>query len=43
MSPASERTVEERLAELEKLLGWIMARARKHPIGRKILAYLELP
>jgi hypothetical protein len=37
------RPVEERLAELERLLGHVLARAREHPVGRKVLKYLGIP
>lgn len=40
--PQSSRPVEERLAELERLLGHVLARARQHPVGRRVLAYLGL-
>lgn len=36
------RPVEERLADLERLLGQVLARAREHPVGRKVLRYLGL-
>lgn len=39
---ADALTVEERLAELERLLGHVLARARKHPVGRRVLVYLGL-
>jgi hypothetical protein len=42
-APPQQRPVEERLADLERLLGQVLARAREHPAGRKILAYLGLP
>lgn len=34
--------VEERVAELERLLGHVIERASAHPYGRKVLAYLGL-
>lgn len=34
--------VEERVAELERLLGHVIERARAHPLGRKVLRYLGL-
>jgi len=37
------REVEDRLAELEQFIGLVLARARTHPLGRKILAYLGVP
>ena len=40
--PQSSRPVEERLAELERLLGHVIERAQAHPYGRKVLAYLGL-
>ena len=36
------RPVEERLAELERMIGHVLARAAQHPVGRKVLAYLGL-
>lgn len=42
MTPQADRSVEERVAELERLLGHILARAREHPVGRKALAWLGL-
>lgn len=41
--PPVSRPVEERLAELERLLGHVLARAREHPVGRKVLRYLGIP
>lgn len=45
MPPAPQQTppsLEQRVAELEKLLGHVLASAREHPVGRKILAMLGL-
>lgn len=42
LRPDDARTVEERLAELERLLGHVLARAREHAVGRRVLAYLGL-
>lgn len=39
---SSPRPVEDRLADLERLLGHVLARARQHPVGRRVLAYLGL-
>jgi hypothetical protein len=36
------RPVEQRLDELERLLGQVLAKAREHPVGRKVLRYLGL-
>jgi len=41
-APPSPRPVEERVAELERLLGHVLARAREHPVGRKVLRYLGI-
>ncbi len=40
--PQAERTPEERLADVERLIAHIFAKARAHPVGRKVLAYLGL-
>jgi len=37
-----ERTVEERLEQLEQLVERAIAAARRHPVGRAILARLGL-
>ena len=42
LRPRAEQTVEERLTELERLLGHVLERAQAHPYGRKVLAYLGL-
>ena len=36
------RPVEDRIADLERLLGQVLARAREHPVGRKVLKYLGI-
>ena len=36
------RSAEERLEDLERLIGHVLERAREHPVGRKILAVLGL-
>jgi hypothetical protein len=38
----SSRPVEQRLADLEQLLAQVIVRARAHPVGRKVLAYLGI-
>lgn len=38
----TSRPVEDRVADLELLLAQVLARARAHPVGRKVLAYLGL-
>lgn len=35
-------SLDERVAELERLLGLVLARAREHPAGRRILAFLGI-
>lgn len=36
------RPVEDRLEDLERLIGHVLDRAREHPVGRKVLAALGL-
>lgn len=44
MSPqgSDTRTTEERLADLERLIGHVIERASHHAVGRKVLAFLGL-
>lgn len=41
--PSRPADLEARLVELERLLGHVLARAREHPVGRKVLKYLGIP
>jgi hypothetical protein len=41
MSPQAD-TVEDRLERIEALIGVVLAKARAHPVGRKVLAALGL-
>jgi len=40
---ARQRGADERLDDIEEFLSRVLARARNHPVGRKILAYLGIP
>lgn len=46
MSQAPQQTpppsLDQRVADLERLLAAVIARAQTHPAGRRILAYLGL-
>jgi hypothetical protein len=39
---SQQADVEDRLAALENLIGLVLAKARAHPVGRKVLAALGL-
>lgn len=38
----SQPDLEERVASLERIISSVLERAAKHPVGRKVLAYLGL-
>lgn len=40
--PQAPETAEERLEQIERLIGHVIAKAREHPVGRKILVFLGL-
>lgn len=42
MTSQAPPSLEDRVAALEQLLGHLIATAREHPVGRKILARLGL-
>lgn len=40
MSPPSD--LDERVANLERIVASVIDKAKRHPVGRKVLAYLGL-